>query len=126
MVKVTRKSTIPIAKLLSQYGEKAVNALSAEMFLEAEGIMAQSKALVPVDTGTLRGSGFVELPKRSGDRVTIDLGYGGAASSYALIVHENLDNFHPTGMAKYLEVPFNEALNGMPERVARGIKAKVA
>jgi len=125
MVKVTRKSSVPIARLLSRYGDKAVDALKAEMYQEAEGIMAQSKELVPVDTGVLRGSGFVELPKVEGDRVHVDLGYGGAASGYALIVHENLDAFHPNGIAKFLEMPFNEALNGMAGRVARGIRTKV-
>lgn len=37
---------------------------------------------------------------------------------YAIYVHENLEAFHPVGMAKYLEIPFRRALDGMASRIA--------
>lgn len=39
-------------------------------------------------------------------------------SKYAIYVHENLEAHHPVGIAKYLELPFNQALPGMGGRVA--------
>lgn len=92
----------------------AINAAMAHkidgaLTLEAEAIMAVSKQIVPVDTGALRSSGFVAQPTQSGNTHQIDMGYGGAASDYAVIVHERLDTHHPVGQAKYLEQPLREA-----------------
>lgn len=73
---------------------------------EAHEIMAASKPLVPVDLGTLRGSGKVLPPKITGTAVTVTMGYGGPAAAYALVQHERLDYQHTSGQAKYLEEPF--------------------
>ena len=99
-----------LAKLVERDQQAAVQALREE----AETIMTDSKQRVPVDTGVLRASGFVS-PVEDGVR----LAYGGAASDYAIYVHENLDANHPVGEAKYLERPVLEALPGLAERVAK-------
>jgi hypothetical protein len=104
---------------------------------EALAIMKESKdRYVPVDLGTLKNSGQVAQPERTRDNVSVEMGYGGAASAYALAVHEHLSpssppswqiaeaNGHPvqwhkagTG-PKYLERPFLERAKGLAERVA--------
>ena len=99
-----------LARLWEQDQAASVQALREE----AETIMTESKRRVPVKYGTLKGSGFVE-PTEDGVR----LAYGGAASDYAIYVHENLDANHPVGEAKYLERPVLEALPGLAERVAK-------
>ena len=61
----------------------------------------------------------------------MELGFGGPAGKgnqrgtsnkidvgYALIVHENLTASHNVGRAKYLEIPFNQALRRMDKRLA--------
>ncbi len=72
----------------------------------AEGLeaLAFSQLIVPVDTGALKGSGFVELPKVRGGEILVTVGYGGPAAPYAWDVHENLDMKHDAGEEpKFLE-----------------------
>ena len=71
----------------------------AKVVQAAENVMTVAKLRTPVDTGTLRSSGLVT--KVSDTRV--ELSFGGAASAYAAIVHENLTSYHPVGQAKFLE-----------------------
>lgn len=93
------------------------------LYQEAQHIMTRSKAeFVPVDLGTLRASGQVALPQHEPGRVSVELGYGGAASAYALVQHERTDFHHKTGQAKYLEQPVNEAAAGFGQRIAARIR----
>ena len=88
--------------------------------LEGEGIMAQSKEIVPVLNGHLRASGHVRPPKFRGGSVVIELVYGGVAAPYALIVHEELQAV-VSGQPKFLEMPAKAAAKGMGSRIAKGI-----
>lgn len=75
---------------LKQLGGTATRLGAAALFQEGEKIMAKSKRLAPVGyTKALRPSGHVQLPRKtsSGD-IEVVLGYGGAASEYAVFVHE--------------------------------------
>ena len=67
--------------------------------------MTASLPLVPVKTGALRSSGEVGDVTHAGGIAMVEIGYGGAASAYAVIVHEDLTKRHPNGMAKFLEAP---------------------
>jgi HK97 gp10 family phage protein len=69
-------------------GKKGPMAMGAALWKEGERIMAKSKELVPVDMGTLRASGHVTLPQVTETGASVTLGYGGAASDYAVYVHE--------------------------------------
>lgn len=120
-----------ISQTFAMLGEQAIPALGAELYREGSNILSASQPLVPVDTGALRGSGYVTEPQRDGNRVSVRVGYGGVASminpktgvragNYAIFVHENLEAHHNVGMAKYLEIPFNEAVPGMADRILRG------
>lgn len=114
---------------------KIPDAAGTALYLEAEHILRDSKDnYVPVDEGTLRDFGHVTKPERSGLDITLKIVYGGAASPYALAIHEHPSkysppswqgkeiNFSPQGRGpKYLEKPFNEALPGMSARLAKRI-----
>lgn len=98
-----------LAGLLARIlGARTLAELSAAKGLYARGlaIFEKSQVLVPVDTGTLRGSGQVTPPFRSGSGWEVQVGYGGAASAYAIYVHEITTSQHaaPT-QAKFLEQP---------------------
>lgn len=80
--------TRELAAALRAAGPRVYDVLGKAGYREAEGIMGDSKAEVPVDMGTLRASGFVRPPKREGTDVVIEMGYGGAASGYATYIHE--------------------------------------
>lgn len=92
---------------------------------------------VPVDQGILRGSKYIEGPTIEGNNIEVKIGYGGAASAYAAAVHETPSEhdppswegvnveFKPRGRGrKYLELPLNEAMPGMGDRIAERIKPK--
>lgn len=119
---------------LKLYGARAEKSLGKALYREGLGIMEASKGLVPVDTSALRSSGYVKEPVRDINMITVELGYGGPAArinkksgestdGYALIVHENLEAFHPVGTAKFLEMPFDAAKRGMGARIAAAIRA---
>ena len=97
---------------------RAPIALAEAVYAEANAIMATSLRITPIDTGALRSSGHVGIPKIEGRGVLVEMGFGGAAAPYALIVHERLGVFHqPPTQAKYLEQPFLAAAQGMAERL---------
>ena len=120
---------INLSALLKQLNAAPVeflHAAAAEIYQEAEGIMAQAKELVPVLTGNLRDSGHVELPRVEKSSALVELGFGSSAVKYATPVHENLEAHHPRGgTAKYLELPYKAALPGMEARIAAGIRGRV-
>lgn len=71
----------------------------------------KSQALVPVLTGALKESGFIEVEKRASGAHGV-VGYArGSHPPYAAIVHERLDLHHeaPT-QAKFLEAAVMEEL----------------
>jgi hypothetical protein len=108
---------------LRQMAKAAPEASARAVYVWAEEVMAKSKELVPVDSGTLRGTGHVDLPVIGPTEVSVRLGYGGPAAPYALAVHENprsgkTGGFSPSGRPyrhyarvgqwKYLEQPLKE------------------
>jgi hypothetical protein len=95
--------------------EEVPSALDKALYAEGLQIFRASQKLVPVKFGTLKGSGVIEGPTNG----EVFIGYGGAAASYALYVHEDMEATHKKNKsAKFLEIPFTEALNGMDERLA--------
>ena len=116
------RGSAALRRELKRRGSAAQKALARALFLEGEQIMAKSKRLVPVDTGALRSSGHVQLPVIRGKKVTVVLGYGGAAALYAVFVHEKQARHNPPTQWKYLEQPLNEAIPGMAGRLAKRIR----
>ena len=116
------KFTATLRRLAAQAPAFAGTALRRE----GERIMTDAKRRTPVDTGALRASGHVQGPAFSGSAATVTLGFGGAATPYAVYVHENLRARHVVGEAKFLENALNAARRGMDGRLATDIRARIA
>ncbi len=118
-----------LTKRLDKSGKLSAQSMAGPLNLEAELIMTKAKKLTPVDQGPLRSSGHVKKPVITRNKATVVLGFGGAASAYALAVHEHPSRQSPpswrggvsftSGGPKYLERPVKEARKGFGRRVAR-------
>lgn len=100
--------------------------VSKELYQFGEEIMADSKAVVPVDTGALIATGKVTLPVEDGSGVIeVTAGYGDESTDYALYVHEELQApsggpikyTRPGSGPKYLENPAMARAPELPGRV---------
>ena len=110
-----------------------VRALGSALTEEGHLILRTSQAIVPVRKGILKGSGGVQGPMMMGGTVMEGVvGYGGAASAYAWIIHQGISRYgtpfrYRNGkQAFYLKKPFDEALAGMPVRVAARVEEVLA
>ena len=118
MVRVTLRGDKQLAARLRKAKKSLARALDAGMRNIAEDVMADSKGnYVPVKDNALRSSGKVGDVRRVGNDVIVELGFGGAASDYAWVQHEDLDYAHKVGQAKYLEIPLMAAVNDMAARI---------
>lgn len=97
------------------------NAFQQALYQEAQIELTEIKKLTPVDTGALRASERIDGPHRDGRRVWVFIVAGGPAVDYAFKVHEDLEAFHKTGQAKYIEQPLAESAPHMPARIAKRI-----
>jgi len=108
---------------LGQLRGQARDIAADEMHQGGKAILAASQNLVPVETETLKRSGFVDRPETHGDWIALEVGYGGDASGagdYAVIQHEDLTLRHPRGgQAKFLEQPALEMFPAIERRIAR-------
>jgi hypothetical protein len=102
-------SAADVVKRIADRRAAAMKAGAASLYQGANGIIAKAKERTPVLTGLLRSSGFVESPVITPSEVSITIGFGGAAKSYALFVHESLTARHNApGQAKFLESAVDE------------------
>lgn len=109
-------------RTLKGMGSAGLQALAAALYVRGEAIMADSKEhFVPVDTGALKGSGYVNQPVVSANEAAVELGYGGPGIDYAVVVHENPAAHHPHGQWKYLEAPLMAALKDLPEQLGADV-----
>jgi len=102
-----------------------VTDVAQALFVEAERIMTDAKQnYVPVDTGALMGSGTVLKPEITGRRISVTLGFGGAAAPYAAVVHEYPKKYgqHKN---KYLSQPLNKANKDMAIRLSQAVKNSI-
>lgn len=114
-----------VEQALATMASGAVEKIAGQMFREAEAIMAAADPLIPVapDGGTLKASGHVQLPVIDGNEVSVTMGFGGAASAYALAIHEHPSAASPPSWSgkelhfsvpgtgsKFLERPFLAAV----------------
>lgn len=117
MVKFTISGLDEARKKLSALAKNYPKKLKTGLVTWGEIVMTRSKEeFVPIDTGALKNSGMVTPAP---DRIAITLSYGGAASAYAVPVHENPHAHHPVGEYKYLEKPLLEAAGTLEADVRR-------
>lgn len=129
------RGTAELKRILDAAPARATHALASALYAEALEIMAASQRQVPVRYGILKASGHVTPPEISGEKMSVTLGYGGAASSYSIIVHERVYRHKPgvgqvkirhddPTKAKFLEDPINEHLGSMPRHLAQRTAAR--
>lgn len=80
-----------------------------------------SNVYAPIDTGEMRGSGYVEVRKRGRGGPTAEIGYGkGGQAPYAVLVHEKPEFYHtPPTQYKFLQRAMDEDTNDILQRVAQ-------
>lgn len=88
-----------------------------------EEVFPLTQELCPKDTGELVATGRVTDPDADG---LVMITYGNiddATGIYAIVQHERLDLNHPNGgVAKYVEIPLNEAAWTLVPRIAERMR----
>ncbi len=86
-----------LEKTLERLAREMEKAAGAGLYAAGNNVATDSMEMTPLDTGALRGSTYVTLPVTDGVHVvTVEVGVGGPAESYAVDQHENIHN-HPEG-----------------------------
>lgn len=115
-----------IDEVLREAGDRLAQVFQAGVaraYVEAELVMTEAKMRTPVEHGTLRSSGHVPAPEHTREGVNIRLVFGGAAASYAIYVHEDLDAAHAEGTgAKFLESAHREAMPSIRNAVVAAMR----
>ena len=117
-------------------GEKVIEGVSAGLYACGTAIMASSQALVPVDTGTLKRSGEVEMPVADEHSVSVTLGYaygesinkktGDPVTGYAKYVELRDDAMHkPPTQAHFLRDAARAHATELPAFIEEGVRAKL-
>lgn len=91
------------------------DALLAEMQIELREVQRRT----PVDTGALIASERLEGPFIQGKTIVVLMLAGGGNVDYAVRVHEDLEAFHATGQAKFMESVLLESRAFIGARVAK-------
>lgn len=108
-----------IGAFATLYPEEMGNAL----YRVGQGTLNKSARLVPVDTGVLRGSRYIDDPDVRPGRIAVSMGY---STDYAAEVHERLDVPHnPPTQAKYLEDPLLEDLPIYPQAILEAVEGLI-
>ena len=112
-MRVQLEGTAELDRKLAAVKEGGPMAVAQVLFETGNQILAVAQQdYVPVDTGALKNSGVVETADTGGQFV-VTVGFGGPTAEYALHVHEDLVARHVVGQAKYLEIPFRAAVEGI-------------
>lgn len=106
-----------VLKAAEKLGDRYEQAIKAGLYGLGEEIMTDSKQRVPVDFGTLKGSGYVTLPVEDARTLKVELGFGGPAEAYAIVQHERTEYRHEVGEAKFLENAINAASSSAAGRI---------
>lgn len=116
--KLTLEGTVEmqakIRRIRGVFPDELGSAMHTEYSIEA----VECRRVTPVDTGALRSTIHVEGPEKNSRTVSVQVVAGGIEAPYAVVVHEDLDAFHPVGQAKYIEGPLNESAPFMANRIA--------
>jgi hypothetical protein len=113
-----------MAEQLEAFANSFPQETSEALWEELTVVMNESKPLVPVDMGYLRGSGYVTDPVIMADgTIAASIGY---SAEYAAAVHEILWKFHrPPTQAKFLEQPLVLRAKYMIEFIVRRVNSKI-
>jgi hypothetical protein len=109
-----------VFKAMDAHAKKMHKSVEKAITDEGNDVLRESMEECPVRTGRMRRTGTVDKPKISGGSISVIIGYH---VKYAADVHENLEAQHKTGKAKFLEDPINRAAPGLPDRMAKRMRA---
>lgn len=127
-VEITISVPQDLEATFEQYQDAVTAAVKPAMVEQIEKVRARSMEIVPVDQGILRNSALANGTNltESGHDVSVRIGYGGAARSYALTQHETPPSVfsHAPGKSwKYLERPLLEAIPEIREALTGAVAA---
>lgn len=105
-----------LMRLLTESPDDIIRAVSQEVHDIGLEAFDQSQEMVPWRTGTLKGSGSIEVTNDAAG-VTVELSYGGPAAEYAIYVHEIQNNYNYGKSWKYLEQPVSAKVPEIHRRV---------
>jgi hypothetical protein len=81
-----------VATNLKRLSGKIPPRLARALFVVGQGVLQESKKIVPKKLETLKQSGTVDPPKMTSEGASLEISYGGPAAAYATAIHE-----HPSG-----------------------------
>lgn len=88
----------------------------------ASTILQVSEPKVPFVTGELFRSGYTAV-QSDGKKHVAEVGYGLQGNpDYTIFVHEIIENNHPVGQAKFLQMAVEETMNRIPSIIRNHIK----
>lgn len=114
-----------LQRVLAGAGAKSMDVLEQALVQECQLVMLESQKQVPVMFGPLKGSATQRPPVRSGSTITIVLGYGGAASKYAVHVHNSPYEKHwtkPGTKSHFLSDPLQARLHNIEATLTERIR----
>ena len=120
-VELDVKGLDKVMRNLERLAQQIPNEVGRALYEEAQIEKLESMRRTPVDTGALRASHEVSHPVINGRDIEVTISVGGVSAPYAVIVHENLDAFHPVGQAKFLESTIMESRPFLAQRIAARI-----
>lgn len=108
--------------LLTAMQRDSVTAVSRALTEEAQLVIRDSNQLAPWLSRTLIQSATIMPPETRGPVVNVRLGYGGAASAYALIQHEKFPKKKKPGrMWHFLALPMMRHALPLQSRVSAAL-----
>ena len=111
---LTIEGDIKMAARLVKLRHMVENETERAMVETAADIMELSKTRVPVATGFLYRSAFINRPTKRSGRSDVVFGYH---ASYAGLIHETYAG--SKGQAKYLQSAVDELAQELPDRIVR-------
>lgn len=110
-----------LQSLIREYPTEVGRAAKEELKIEKK----ESQRRTPYKTGALHDSHEIIEPEVRAGKVFTGLTAGNEVTeSYDVIVHEDLEMFHPVGQAKFLESTWLEAAPHLADRIARRVELK--
>lgn len=114
---------VRITSNLGQLNQRAHAGAVRGLTMAAEHVLGESRAVVPIEEGTLERSGRVDVDAAN---LVAVVSYGGDDEQLgivAIVQHEKLDNRHAPGrLPKYLEGPLNASADVVADIIAAQVR----
>lgn len=113
-----------LTRILNAGAAQSAKAIGAALLEEARLVMRESLDQVPVKDGFLKASAEVKDPKFSNGLIKVTMGYGGAASAYALYQHNAPSGFHYTKSGSKSHF-LSDPLQAATPRIAKNLTTRI-